>query len=257
VWKALRIAVLLVLLVVIAGGALLDRLDTTDWNRPLWVGVFPIAADGSDAAQRYVSALRADSFSDIDAFFAAEGREHGLRLSEPIRIVLYPEPAEQPPLLAAGSGPLATAWWSLKLRVYAARHGKSDGRAPPRIRVFVLYHDPARSPEVPHSLGLQKGLVGVVHAFADRAMSGSNNVVIAHELLHTLGATDKYDPSTGAPLYPDGYAEPEREPRHPQRLAEIMAGRIALGPGEHLIPESLRDAVVGEATAREIRWTRK
>ena len=27
-------------------------------------------------------------------------------------------------------------------------------------------------------------------------MDGANDVVIAHELLHTLGATDKYDPAT-------------------------------------------------------------
>ena len=35
-------------------------------------------------------------------------------------------------------------------------------------------------------------------------MTGPNNVVIAHELLHTVGATDKYDPVTDAPRIPDG-----------------------------------------------------
>ena len=59
-------------------------------------------------------------------------------------------------------------------------------------------------------------------------MRGSNNVVIAHEILHTLGASDKYDPATRAPLFPIGYAEPEREPRFPQEFAEIMAGRYAM-----------------------------
>jgi len=34
--------------------------------------------------------------------------------------------------------------------------------------------------------------------------------VIAHELLYTLNATDKYDLNTGLPIFPNGYAEPER-----------------------------------------------
>ncbi len=71
---------------------------------------------------------------------------------------------------------------------------------------------------------LQKGLIGIVHTFAQRPMAGSNNIVIAHELLHTLGATDKYDPNTGAPLFPIGFGDPERKPLYPQEDAEIMAG---------------------------------
>ena len=56
-------------------------------------------------------------------------------------------------------------------------------------------------------------------------------MVIAHELLHTLGASDKYDPQSLAPIFPDGYAEPDRQPSHPQRMAEIMAGRIPVAEG--------------------------
>jgi len=88
-------------------------------------------------------------------------------------------------------------------------------------------------------------------------MTPSNNVVIAHEILHTLGATDKYDPATLAPIYPDGYGDPEREPRFPQELTEIMAGRYALDASTFEMPASLADVVVGEATAREIRWTHR
>jgi hypothetical protein len=65
----------------------------------------------------------------------------------------------------------------------------------------VLYHDPALTPIVPHSLGLTKGLIGVVYAFASPEMNGANNVVIAHELLHTVGATDKYDFAADAPHF--------------------------------------------------------
>ena len=102
---------------------------------------------------------------------------------------------------------------------YWAWRSRRRRRAPaPDIKLFVLYHDPAVSPALPHSVGLQKGLFGIVNVFADAGMKGSNDTVIAHELLHTLGATDKYDLRSNQPSYPDGYAEPEREPLYPQSL---------------------------------------
>jgi hypothetical protein len=112
------------------------------------------------------------------------------------------------------------------------------------------------SESVPHSLGMQKGLIGVVHAFADRRMNGSNNIVIAHETMHTVGATDKYDLETGAPTYPGGYGEPALSPRFPQRYAEIMAGQRAISATAQEMPETLRDVLVGPQTAEEIGWTR-
>ena len=48
----------------------------------------------------------------------------------------------------------------------------------------------------------------MVNAFADNVLE-EKNVVLVHEILHTLGATDKYDSKTSSPLYPDGYADPE------------------------------------------------
>ena len=153
-------------------------------------------------------------------------------------------------------GPSSRRRWRTTRRRAAGHLGGVRGRAPPRIRLFVLYHDPATLDRVPDSHGLQKGLMGVVHAFALTAMAGSNNIVIAHELMHTLGASDKYDLGSGAPLYPLGFAEPDREPLYPQVRAEIMAGRRALSRQDFEMPQGLRDVVVGPATALEIRWTR-
>jgi hypothetical protein len=140
--------------------------------------------------------------------------------------------------------------------MYARRAVRASGKPPPQIRVFVRYHDPSFTESVPHSVGMQKGLVGVVHAFADRDMTRTNSLVIAHEILHTLGASDKYDPLSLAPLYPAGYAEPQREPVHPQSLTEVMAGRFAIDTRTFEIPHSLDEVLVGPATALEIRWTR-
>jgi hypothetical protein len=69
-----------------------------------------------------------------------------------------------------------------------------------------------------------------------------------------LGATDKYDPRTNAASFPDGYAEPDARPVHPQRQAEIMAGRIPVTETRSEIPPNLKRVVIGEKTAREINW---
>jgi len=256
VWRNLRIAVLLFVLAVAAYSNWYDRLSTTDWDETLWIGVFPINAEDSEAARSYIADLSTADLADIEAFINNEARRYGVGIDRPVRVDLYPPVTEKPPQHDGAGGVLSTMWWSLKMRMYARRNSHPPGRAPPQIRIFVQYHDPTFTRAVPHSVGLQKGLVGVVHAFAQRAMTRTNNVVIAHEILHTLGASDKYDPATLAPLYPIGYAEPDLEPLYPQSLTEIMAGRYALDAQNFEMPESLADVRVGAATALEIRWTR-
>ena len=166
---------------------------------------------------------------------------------------LRPELAERPPAHATGSGILQTALWSLRLRYWVWRVG-GHAREPDDIRIFILYHDPALTPTVPHSLGLMKGLIGVVYAFAAPEMNGENDVVIAHELLHTVGATDKYDFVDDSPRFPDGYGDPAQKPLYPQTTAELMAGRRMLAPGKWEQAASLDEVVVGPVTALEIRW---
>lgn len=255
-WKFLRIAVLLLVLAGVGAAAWLDRVSTTSWDKTLWVGIFPLNGDGSEAAARYIDDLRVEDFASIEAFFAEEAERYGVKVDRPVRVDLYPSPRELPPQLDPHANRFQVMWWSLKTRLYARRVSDVPGRPRSHIRVFVLYHDPKVSESVPHSLGMQKGLIGVVHAFADRNMTGSNSIVIAHETMHTVGATDKYDLETGVPVYPGGYADPEASPRFPQRYAEIMAGQRALSDHEQEMPESLRDVLVGAQTAQEIGWMR-
>ncbi|MEJ0086808.1 MAG: hypothetical protein WDO72_14070 [Pseudomonadota bacterium] len=256
-WRNLRIAILLLALAIAAYGNWYDRISTTDWDETLWIGIFPINADGTETAARYIGGLTPESTLDIERFINREAQRYGIELARPVRVDLYPTVTEQPPRHAPDANVLSSMWWSLKVRLYARRNSHPPGRAPPQIRIFVLFHDPAFTQAVPHSVGLQKGLVGVVHAYAEREMNQPNNVVIAHEILHTLGATDKYDPATLAPVFPFGYAEPALEPLYPQRLTEIMAGRRAVDAHTFEMPDSLADVRVGEATALEIRWHRK
>lgn len=248
---------LLLVLAGVAAATWLDRVSTTSWDRTLWVGIFPLNGDGSEAAARYIDGLTVRDFASIEAFFADEAARYGVKVDRPIRVDLYPSPHDLPPQLAPHANFLQTIAWSLKMRLYARRAADVPGRPPSRIRLFVLYHDPKVSEVVPHSLGMQKGLVGMVHAFADERMTGANNIVIAHETLHTVGATDKYDLATGEPLYPNGYADPQRSPRFPQEYAEIMAGQRPISAHEQEMPETLRDVVIGPQTAQEIGWTRR
>jgi hypothetical protein len=255
VWKSIRIVLLLLVLLAVALHAWLDRVATQSWQEPLWVGLYPLNGDGSVAAADYLAALRASDFGAIEDFFAREAKRYGLNLEQPVHVELYPQGSKLPPTLDRGVGPLGIAWWSLKLRWFAAQTTHVPGRAPPRVRLFLLYHDPTALERAPDSHGLQKGLVGVVHLFADPGMSGRNNIVIAHELLHTVGASDKYDLVSGTPLFPIGYGDRDQDPLYPQARAEIMAGRRALSAGEWDMPRTLAGVVVGPETALEIRWT--
>jgi len=248
-----RIAILLFVLFLVAGDAWLTRWRTTDWQESLWVAVYPINGDGEDVTDYYIHWLSDLTFRPIEEFIANQAGAHSLAIEAPVTVRLGPQLPESPPP-PPPSGRLATAWWSLKMRYWAHRVRKEYEGPPADILLFVIYHNPAHRESVPHSLGLEKGLLGVVHAFAHPEMTAPNNVVITHELLHTLGATDKYDLATNQPIFPDGYGEPDRRPLHPQAVAEIMAGRIAVSEDQTEMPDSLADAVIGAQTAHEIRW---
>lgn len=255
-FRKLRIVLLLLVLLFVALNTYFDRLYSTDWDIPLRVAVFPINGDGSDVAQRYIEALPADHFTAIETFFTAQSALNGIHMERPFRFTLAAPIREMPPMIEPGAGPLSVISWSLRTRYWAWRVPVYPRGPTPDIRLFVLYHDPALSPSLPHSVGLQKGLFAIVNAFADKREEGSNDTVIAHELLHTLGATDKYELSTNQPRYPEGFADPLREPRYPQSRAELMGGRIPLAADNATIPESLRQVVVGPLTAAEINWRR-
>lgn len=255
-WRRLRILVLLLILLFVALNTYFDRVYSTDWNIPLRVTVYPINGDGSEHAERFISQLTSDRFQRLEQFLAAEATHWGLTLEQPVSFRSAPQLRELPPALDRDANVLSIMWWSLRMRYWAWRSPELPGAAPD-IKLFLLYHDPELTPTLSHSVGMQKGLYGVVNVFADRSMIGSNDVVTAHELLHTLGATDKYDPSNNQPLNPNGYADPTQQPLLPQTHAELMGGRIPISSTKSEIPESLRQVVVGPLTAAEIGWIKQ
>ncbi len=100
------------------------------------------------------------------------------------------------------------------------------------------------------------GRSGFVEVDLEETMVDFALFVFAHELCHTLGATDKYDAS-GAAMIPAGLAEPDAMPRFPQRFVEVMARGRPVAPGSERAPDGLHELRVGPTTAQEIGWTGK
>ena len=252
-FKVIRITVLLFVLLFVVLSTVLTQARSTDWNNSLWVKIYPINGDGSREAASYIENLRSADFEGIESFIARETARYSRSVDRPVRIELGTEIREQPPKLARNPNFLGVMLWSLKMRWWAGRVTDSQDRIDPDVRIFVRYHKPDLSLLLENSVGLQKGMVGIVNGYASRRYRGTNNVIIAHEFLHTLGATDKYEASSGQPIGPDGLAEPDRKPLYPQRYAEIMGGRIALAEDDAVIPKNLKYAVIGPLTASEIK----
>lgn len=253
-FKALRVLILLFILLLVAGKVYLDRERTTDWNDSLWVVVYPINGDGSEVTTKYIQKLDEERFDPVENFFVREAEKYGLGISSPIKVFLAPEIKDIPPDPPQEQSILANIWWSLKMRYWI--HSNNNYQKHADIKIFLKLYDTEDNQTVPDSLGIQNGLYAVVNGFASKDMNAKNNVVLAHELLHTVGASDKYDMNTVLPIYPIGYAEPDLSPVLPQRYAEIMAGRVPITKNKAKMPRGLKTVVVGEMTAREIRWVK-
>lgn len=251
-FKKARVAILIFILILVAAVQWKTHARLTEWNDSVWTVIYPIAADSSPNTFDYIQSLDREQLLAIERFIKSEATHYGIESDRPIKISLGSPINELPPAPPEDGSLLKVMLWSLQLRYWAWNN--EDKNLAGDISLFVLYHDPALLPAVPHSLGLEKGHIGVIHAFAKRNMSQSNSVIIAHELLHTLGATDKYNLQTTLPIFPDGFAEPELAPLYPQQMAELMGGRIPISPTQADIPRALNETLIGNISAREIGW---
>jgi len=222
------------------------------WEAPVFVAIYPVNADGSEQARRYIQALGEREFQPLLAFVEREASRYGLGLRKPFYLEVGRPIHDTPPTPPVDGKFLARAAWLLKARWWRWRF--DDQGLDPDVVVLARYHDPDTSPRLPHSTGIEDIRIAIANLFATRHMRGQNNVVLLHEMLHTLGATDKYDLRTGQPHHPAGYAEPDRVPLHPQRFAELMAGRIPVSSNRAAQAEALSQTRIGPITADEIGW---
>lgn len=252
-FKAIRILILLLILAAVALGAWRAKTRSVEWKYTLPVNIYMVNGDGSAVSAEYMRNLTLADFRPIEAFMQEEAARYGHASRASIEVRLGGILDSQPPAPPQDGSAGEVVLWSLKMRWWAYRNAETRGPGT-QVKIFLLYFDPAKINRLAHSTGLQKGLIGRINVFASREMASQNNVVITHEFLHTLGATDKYDPANNQPLYPHGYAIPEQQPLLPQKFAEIMAGRIPVSQGLAETPSSLSESLVGRDTAREINW---
>ncbi|WP_419536964.1 hypothetical protein [Endozoicomonas sp.] len=258
-FKTIRVTILLLILLVVGMNTWLTQIRSTDWDAPLFVAVHPISGDSSNKTQQYLKRLKEWHFDDIELFLATQAARYGITLygqssSQPVSVQLGDMVHELPPPLPSNRNMLSSFVWSLKFRFWHWQMKRDSRLAGADIHLYVVYHDPDLLPVLEHSVGLQKGMVGIVNAYGDRRYTNSNAVVMTHELMHTLGATDKYDLATGTPILPNGYAEPDKIPLYPQQYAEIMGGHIPMTGSSSQMPRSLAQVLVGAMTAKEINW---
>ena len=249
-----RGAVLLLALAVTAAWAyarLKARAERTRWERTLGVIVYVLG----DAGPGAVEELRGD-LDRLGARLAEDKAALG-QGPEPFRFEvvgpLVPErlPPADPPAGASWveRAGYAAALWRVERAVRAVAPAP-DPRAYD-IRVYLVL-----APETDRSLaeGVAEagGEVAVVHAALGQGALLAATAV-AHEALHAVGATDKYDPA-GHAVAPAGLYQPDRTPTYPQGRAELMVGEVPLAPGRGRLPERAEELGVGPETAREIGW---
>ena len=220
------------------------------WERPLKVVVYPENADGSAAAQAYIAALSPERFEEVEAWLAGQASRYDLALEKPFVFELA-ERIEGAP----GAPDYQSLWthlqWGWRLRLW---YWTFDERGRnPDITLVARYREAERADGL-HSLGVAGMNLALANLTADESFAGLNEVLLVHELMHTVGADDHYDRSTGLPVYPEGFVQPDREPLYPQSRAEIMAGRIPVAPGRAVQAGRLEKTAIGPETAGAIGW---
>jgi hypothetical protein len=255
-FKMLRILILMLVLLSVAVSTCVDRYRTTRWRDPLFVAIYPIAADGSPDTRAYMAGLDAEHFQPIDRFFAREAARYRLGTARPVETRLRRNSRKR----RRSAPPTAEC---------SARSGGACGCATgpggsvamsaiPRTSGFSCFitirssHRPCRIP-----WACSKGQIGVVYAFAADWMTGANDVVIAHELLHTLGATDKYNAGDSiaalSPMVTATRGKPTVSAANCGTDGRAAHDRC---PTSGSRPTDLDEVVIGAATALEIRWPR-
>ncbi len=169
VFKTIRVAVLLLILLVVAVGTWRTKVDSVKWQYTLPINVYPINADSREATQAYIRTLETGHFKPIEAFMQAEARRHGQDSKASIEIRLGQQIVGEPPMPPEQGGALSVAAWSLRVRWWAWRHGEITGPKL-QVKIYLLYFDPTQSPRLSHSTALQKGLIGMARVFVSPAL---------------------------------------------------------------------------------------
>jgi hypothetical protein len=239
-----------------AGNDWWQRRERKAWRRPLRVALILVEREPVPAP--LLGAVSARAF-DLERRLSHEYARYGRRAMEPFSIMV------KGPVATSVDPPRADGQdlWSLARHTYEQWQWTRDLDARAQVewrgydaRIYLVLK-PARAEAAAFVEGESEdgGRVGVASADIDTSMIDFALFVAAHELFHTLGASDQYD-STGHASFPGGFAEPRKSPLFPQPGAELMARNVPISETAERPPETLDELWVGETTAREIGWAR-
>lgn len=237
-----------------------SRRQTLAWDGSLVVRVVPLL-DPSLSQIEFV-----DSFlevTDQSARLAGLGQwlqaEYARHTSQPLQALRWDISDAQPvsappPRVSPESTGLVSRWWSTERFLSYFQHNAPEQRHGPVASTIYVYFYPTseRHRFSGQSVACDRSKSAFVFVPTDSNTSPFYLALLAHELCHTLGATDKYRGDSS--VYPEGYVEPTQSPRFPQEHAEIMALSIPFAPGQEAQVTSLQDCRIGAATARELGW---
>jgi hypothetical protein len=261
-----RVRVLLLLLALATLGIYamdlqVERDARREWLRPLQVAVVLVELGDLTPAVEHAFRARARDAAEL---LAAERRRFLARSDAPFVFHVFgPVPGETRPRApdedaeTGEAGLFDRMLYGFELRRFLGRLNDAAvldaNRFDVRMYVFATPAAPGQAPRFVEGVGESGGELGMVDVDLDLTMIETAWIAVAHETLHTVGATDKYTQS-GRSAVPEGLADPTRQPLYPQKHAEIMAGEIALSPDEGRLVDRLQDVRIGTTTAREIGW---
>lgn len=252
-FRKIRITILTLILAYVSLGAYKDTHH--NWDRETVVVLHPINASGDQVTQQYIDGLKEQDFDIIARFVRENGQKYRGKETR-FKVLLGDQVYRHPklPTEEIANSIHKTMLWSLQFRFFGLRNMQAIDWGADTV-VYLNYYNPAKvKAELTRSSALERGRIAVVNLYAHEDRSEYSKGVVLHEMLHTFGAEDRYDPFMGSPLFPQGYADPQQKPLYPQLKAEVMGGYIPLNEVDFVVVESIDQFVMNEITARDLGW---
>ena len=191
-----RVFVLLCALAFFALVAAHQSIHTRSWVKPLEVVVLPINGDNHIDTDSYISSLSNRNLLEIETWFKREAGRYNLGLENPVEIRLGPQVSSQPPAFPENANLIKVVFWGLRFRWWAFRNTPDIDSSLTLVRMFVVFHQGEDNIPLKHSLGMKKGLLGLVHAYGLHQQT-AQHVDRLNQELFDLAATDLFGDPAG------------------------------------------------------------